>query len=277
MSQSRDEITYKSHARDWWERPRSKGRATPREATSKPSAACAALLRKPLENTINLTMNHALPLVRYAALVAVAASLAGCPSPNVYGTARTLPAGQMQHTAAIEFIGVKPSTGEGLFLPTAPTYQLRLGVTDRVDMGFRLGNLSTLGFDTKINLVRGAFDLAIDPGLQGMYLAVGSSGGGLVYFNLPVILGFNLSQSFSIIATPGIAYALGFGYSSTSSEYNSDGFAARLGLGANIRVSRSFALQPEVTALYFPASEGVIFSAGFGFSFGGQPDYSDIQ
>jgi hypothetical protein len=222
-------------------------------------------------------MNPSSFRLRHAAFAALAlTAIAGCPSPNLYGTARTIPVGQIQHTAAVETIGVVPRTGNGIFVPTAPTYQLRLGVADRVDLGFRLGNLSTVGFDAKINLVRGAFDLAIDPGLQGMYLAIGDAGGSLVYFNLPVVLGFNLSQNFSLIATPGIAYVLGIGYSATSSDYNSDGFAGRLGLGANIRVSHSFAIQPEVTALYFPASEGVIFSGGLGFSFGAQPDFSDL-
>lgn len=268
MWHSCDESTYKIHLAAVGARTRSPDRnATARPPTTPPNTP-------PITTT---TKHPRLGLSHLALGVVAAASLAGCPSPNVYGTARTLPAGTIQHTAAVETIGVAPRTGSGLFLPTAPTYQLRLGVTDRVDLGFRLGNLSTLGFDAKINLVRGAFDLAIDPGLQGMYLAFGSSGAALMYFNLPVILGFNLSENFSIIATPGVAYALGIGYTSSSSEYNSDGFAGRLGLGLNIRVSRSFALQPEVTALYFPGSEGVIVSGGIGFSFGAQPDFSDVR
>lgn len=219
--------------------------------------------------------------LRHLALGALCATaLVGCPSPNIYGTARTLPVGTIQHTAALDTVGVSRG-GNGIFTPTLPTYQLRLGVADRVDLGFRLANLATLGFDAKINFVRGPFDLAIDPGIQGIYIGgTGSSGGsgaGLVYMNLPIILGFNLSQNFSLIATPGIAYALGFSYSSSSSDYNGSGFAARLGAGANIRVGRSFAIQPELTALYFPDTDGVFFTGGIGFSFGAQPDYSDVQ
>ncbi len=222
--------------------------------------------------------------LRPLALVAAAASaLAGCPSPNIYGTARTIPVGTIQHTASIDTIGISGSGGT-FFTPTLPTYQLRLGVHDRVDLGFRLGNLTSLGFDAKVNLVRGPFDLALAPGVQGIYISASSgsssSGAGIMYLNLPVILGFNLSQNFSLIATPGIAYALGFSYDSVSSgdsaRYTADGFAARLGVGANIRASRFFSLQPEITALYFPDSGGVLFTGGLGFSFGSHPTYDDI-
>jgi|JI10StandDraft_1071094.scaffolds.fasta_scaffold479386_2 hypothetical protein len=226
-----------------------------------------------------MTTRWTRPLV---GLALVGAFTTGCPSPSIYGTARTLPRGTVQHTLAAEVIGAV-GNGTAVF-PTLPTYQLRLGLADNVDLGFRLGNIVSPGVDVKINFVRGAFDLAIDPGIQGMYLATSDEGAGFVYLNLPLILGFNLSRSFSILATPGVAYAAGFGTTSSSSggstsatTYNGTGFMPRFGVGLNIRVNNSFAIQPEWTGYYFVDSSAVLFTFGIGFTFGAQPDFSDIQ
>ena len=219
-------------------------------------------------------------------LALVGAFTSGCPSPSIYGTARTIPRGTVQHTLAAEVIGVG-GNASGV-IPSLPTYQVRIGLADNVDLGLRLGNLSMPGVDVKINFVRGAFDLSIVPGVQGIYAAFGGDGGGFLYANLPLVLGFNLSRSFSIIATPGIAYGAVFGTtsgcssssgcSSTSySTYAGSGILPRLGLGFNIRINRTFALQPEVTAYYSPDSSSAIFVGGLGFTFGSQPDFSDIQ
>lgn len=216
-------------------------------------------------------------------LALVGALTTGCPSPSIYGTARTIPRGTIQHTLAAEVIGAGVS-GSTVVFPTAPTYQLRIGVADNVDLGLRLGNLTMPGMDAKINLLRGAFDLAIDPGIQGMFIATSDDGVGFMYLNLPAVLGFNLSRNFSLIATPGFAYAVAFGSSRTSSSsstsattYNGSGFIPRLGLGANIRVSTTFAIQPEFTGYYNVDNSAVIFTFGLGFLFGAQPDFSDIQ
>lgn len=217
-------------------------------------------------------------------LALVGALTTGCPSPSIYGTARTVPRGTIQHTLAAEVIGAGRS-GDTLVFPTLPTYQMRIGVADNVDLGLRLGNLTMPGVDAKINFVRGAFDLAIDPGIQGMFIATSDEGVGFMYINLPVILGFNLSRTFSLIATPGAAYAVAFGSTSSSSSgsstsataYNGSGFIPRLGIGANIRISSSFSLQPELTGYYNIDNSAVIFTGGLGFIFGSQPDFSDIQ
>ncbi len=216
-------------------------------------------------------------------LALVGALTTGCPSPSIYGTARTIPRGTIQHTLAAEVIGAGVS-GSTVVFPTAPTYQLRIGVADNVDLGLRLGNLTMPGMDVKINLLRGAFDLAIDPGIQGMFIATSDEGVGFMYLNLPAVLGFNLSRNFSLIATPGFAYAVAFGSTRSSSSsstsattYNGSGFIPRLGLGANIRISNAFALQPEFTGYYNVDNSAVIFTFGLGFIFGAQPDFSDIQ
>jgi len=223
-----------------------------------------------------------------AGLALVGALTTGCPSPNTYTTPRTIPRGTVQHTLAVEALGAAGSGG-GAFLPPLPTYQLRVGIADQVDIGFRLSALSTIGGDVKINLLRSSgFDLSLDPGIQGAYV-VGftrddSGSLGIVYFNLPVLLGFNLSRNFTLLASPGILYTVFTGGSASSlsgdrSSVSASGIAGRLGVGFAARVNNSFAIQPELTVL-FPLegeSSGAIFSLGLGFQFGSQPDHSDIQ
>ena len=217
-------------------------------------------------------------------LALVGALTMGCPSPSIYGTARTIPRGTIQHTLAVEMIGAAGS-GYSAAIPNLPTYQLRLGLADNVDLGIRLSNLSLPGVDVKINFVRGAFDLSIVPGVQAIYAAIGDRGGGILYANLPLVLGFNLSRSFSLIATPGIAYGSAFdqrsrtssGSSTSYSTYSGSGVIPRLGAGANIRINNTFALQPEFTAYYNVDNSVAIFTFGLGFLFGAQPDFSDIQ
>lgn len=222
------------------------------------------------------------PTLRALALLGgvSAIALTGCPSPSIYGTARTVPRGQMQQSIAVEGIGAT-SSGASAFLPTLPTYQFRLGLADNVDLGLRVANLSSLGADVKINLLRGTFDLAVDPGIQGIYAGAGDSSVGLLWMHVPVILGFNLTQNFSLIATPGISYGAYFaGDSSVSGDrttYSTGGFAGRFGVGFNLRVNNTFSVQPEVTALFNTTNESVLYTAGVGFQFGAHPDFSDVQ
>jgi len=224
------------------------------------------------------------PHARRLALVGAVAALAltGCPSPSIYGTARTIPRGQIQQTVAVEGLGATTSGASG-FVPTLPTYQFRIGLADNVDLGLRVPNLTSVGADVKINLLRGSFDLAVDPSIQGIYAGVSDVNVGLLWLHAPVILGFNLTQNFSIIATPGISYGVYFAGDSTSSSsssrtaYSTGGFAGRLGVGFNIRVANTFSIQPEITALYNFNAEGVLYIAGVGFEFGAHPDYSDIR
>ena len=57
-----------------------------------------------------------------------------------------------------------------------------------------------------------------------------------------------------------------------------DGFLGRLGGGVNIRVSKKFSIQPEVTFMRaFNDSSALFWMAGLGFNVGAQPDYSDLD
>nr|MBK7067816.1 hypothetical protein [Deltaproteobacteria bacterium] len=189
-----------------------------------------------------------------AGLALVGALTTGCPSPSIYGTARTIPQGTIQHTLAVEVIAPpvagRPSSTER---PHLPAPHRRRGER-------RPGTAPGQPLDAR----HGREDQPPPRGLRPRHRArrpgdlhrgLGDVGGGFLYLNLPLVLGFNLSRNFSLIATPGVAYAVVFGTVSSSSSstsatsYSGSGFMPRLGLGANIRISNAFALQPEFTGL----------------------------
>jgi len=226
------------------------------------------------------------------ALGALAVLATGCPNPNTYGTPRTTPAGRVQHPVAAEGISYRlkdppqegGETATGTF-PTFPTYQLRVGVADRVDIGARIMNLTSVGADVKWNFLRSeAFDMAIVPGFQVFHISGTSAGttSGYTQFygNVPLVLGVNLGDAVTIVPTMGVTY----GYNSatavndeSSAAASIDGLILRGGLGFNFRISPKFAMQPELTMLQFlnDDNEGQVrlFIFGLGFNFGTLPTY----
>ena len=177
-------------------------------------------------------------------------------------------------------------------LPVPPTFQLRLGVADEVDLGFRVNNLTSLGFDTKLNFLKGSLDLAIDPGIQWYRVEVQSASGqnvvdetvNVFYLHGPLLVDFNLNESVTIVLSPGVVYGIASSDAFVSgsdadvtSAATADGFFARLGLGFNFRFSKGFALHPEVTAMRsFGDDADLIYMAGLGFNFGKLPSFDDL-
>jgi hypothetical protein len=210
----------------------------------------------------------------------------GCPNPNVYGTPRTTPKGTISHTIALEAMRLQGKTGtaatkeESFTFPTLPTYQLRYGAADRLDLGVSIRNLSTLGVDLKWNFLREkSVDMAIVPGAQAIYLGTSEGSAFLSYIHLPLLLGLNLSDNLSIVLSPGGTVIAGASSDNRSSGQSGlvagAGFMGRLGLGLNIRTSDKVHLQPEVTVLRsFEKSEVMFFTFGFGINFGSLPKYT---
>jgi hypothetical protein len=223
-------------------------------------------------------------------VVAASTALLGCPNPNTYGTPRTIPAGKDQHTIAAEGIyataksnvdaaGNRTSASVGL--PMFPTYQYRRGIADEVDFGVRVANLSSLGGDVKWNFVKGDVDIAIDPGLQWFGVFTNNGSVNLFYFHGPLLVGINASDDVAVVLTPGFVYALAVGSISNSSGqsgvFSGGGALARLGLGLNLRLGKTFAIMPEVTAMKgFNDAESLLLVGGLGFKIGAQP-YSDSE
>ena len=226
-----------------------------------------------------------------------AALLMGCPNPNTYGTARTTPKGKVNAFIAPEAWGfagdietsANTSTRVAAALPMPPSFGLRLGVSDDIDVGARIANFSSVAADLKVNLVRGDFDLALDPGAQYFSLSTGETDSGssasvkVVYLYAPLLMDINLSKAFSVVLAPGVTYA----YASASADVGGDsdwkqassvdGIYGRLGLGLDIRLGKKFALHPEITAQRSLGDSSLLqYMMGLGFNFGRLPDFSDV-
>jgi hypothetical protein len=223
--------------------------------------------------------------------------LCGCPNPNLYTTPRTLDPGTVQWQLAPEVIGVSyntttastnasgaattQNTTASAVLPMVPSFGARVGMVDGFDMGFRLQNLDSLAVDGKIRLLKGSFDIAVDPGVQGFYASANNVGFGIFYLHLPVLLGLNVSKNVSIVASPGIIYDIATASvnngSGVSGAATATGLWGRLGLGVDIRTSKKLAIHPEITAMQqINGVDALVWVAGFGFNIGAQPDYSDL-
>jgi hypothetical protein len=229
--------------------------------------------------------------IRLSAICVAAALCTGCPNPNTYGTPRTTPVGKIQHSLAAEGFGysshdAQTDTDVSATWPTFPTYTLRVGLTENLDVGARLANLSSVGADVKWNFLKSdAFDMALDPGFQAFYFS-SSSGGtstsiGVVYLNAPLMFGINLGDSVSIVPTLGVTYGIATasvsGSSGKDSATGSTGIMLRPGLGFDFRISERFAIHPEVTFLKTlkgsNEDSALLYMAGLGFNFGNLPKY----
>jgi hypothetical protein len=222
-----------------------------------------------------------------------ALSLTGCPNPNTYATPRTAGSGRINHSIAIESWGFsfKDSAGGTVSatLPTLPTYSLHIGLGEEFEIGGRIANMSSLGADLKWNPIRSrGFDAAIDPSFQYFQISTSDGSGtdtalSVSYFHLPVLLGFNLAKSVTLVATPGVSYGLASASASANSSDRSQasgttGALARFGIGASFRISPGFALHPEVTLLHsFRTGSVNLYMFGLGFNFGGMPSYADLE
>jgi hypothetical protein len=231
-------------------------------------------------------------------LVVCSAALLGCPNPNTYGVPRTVPAGKVSHTVSLEAFnysvdqprpapgGGVTTTREGGTLPMLPSYSLRIGAADRIDVGIQLKNLSTLGADLKWNFLKtSSFDMAIDPGFQFLYYSIGGGGSStsvlLFYGHLPLLLGVNLGETATLVFSPGAVFVGGSTSQTTNNidsrdaAFQATGVWGRFGVGVNIRASEKFAIHPEVTGMRaFDDLATLMIVFGVGFSFGRLPSYA---
>jgi hypothetical protein len=238
------------------------------------------------------------------AVFGIAAFCNGCLNPQIYGPPRTIPVGKFQHTVGVEAFGLAaraasaPATPSNPapqrsqldtgVLPLAPTYQLRVGVAERVDVGLHVSNMNSLGADIKWNVIKSdVFDLAVDPGFQAFRTVIlpgdGTVGGHTqIYANFPVVFGINMSDAVTIVPTAGFTYGIndspttGFG-----DVWDVKGGMLRAGLGLNLRRSAKFAIQPEITVLEFINTRDdaslLVCLFGLGFNFGALPAYGTAK
>ena len=201
----------------------------------------------------------------------------GCPNPNSFVVPRTVPAGKVQHTIALEGIGFKParyqsddgsSTAQGV---TAPSYALRVGLFDGFDVAGHLYNSISPGLEIKYNPIRSRlFDVALNPGVQ-----FGKQDERIWHLAMPI--GWNALRGLTVIATPGASIV--------DSEYGWVQYAGpilaeeqvlgRFSLGVYLRMTPNVAVHPAMTLLRDIDGEDTIFLGGVGFHLGRLPEYPD--
>lgn len=217
-------------------------------------------------------------------LVVGVAGLCGCTSPNTYSTPRTVEQGHFQHTFAVEGVGFHhPTSGTGA-LPVLPTYGLRIGIVDRLDFGARLGSMTELGADLKLNFVRGRVDLAVAAGAEAFIewnynSAETRRSGAAGYFHFPLIAAYNFSKEFSLVAAPGVSYIVGLPLTNDFARtqvFGGKTVAARFGIALDFRPEPRRAIHPELTILQGINHEGTAIVLGLGFNFGSVPKYEDL-
>jgi hypothetical protein len=229
--------------------------------------------------------------------------LTGCPNPNLYTTPRTLEPGKLQWNLAGEGIGINynetittgvaangtPITAQqstSVWSPMLPSFGVRYGLVDGLELGAHVQNLDSLEADLKVRLLKGTFDLAVDPGVQGFYYSItvnnSTTSIAVTYLHLPLLMGVNFSKSVSFVASPGFAWAVVSGSATdangTQGASATSGAIGRLGLGFDFRIGSKFALHPEITFLKaFSSTDATMYIFGLGFNFGAMPDYSDLE
>jgi hypothetical protein len=212
---------------------------------------------------------------------------AACASPNTYGTPRTTPAGATQHTLFAEGFDGRDKTDS--VASAGVGYMLRAGLSDRVDLGVRVTTGLSAGADLKVNFVRGdAFDVAFDPGAQAVYYAPAAlcfaCGAhdwvetGILHADLPFLFAWNANRRVSFVASAGATFSGTTGPVPNVSANlpTTRGTFGRIGLGIDLRLTRRFAIHPEVTSmLRVDGPATLLTSYGLGFTFGALPRYDE--
>jgi hypothetical protein len=210
------------------------------------------------------------------ALVAVF-TLCACPSFSNLKTARALDKGQYEITLAAEAIGASNfdtanGTGSGYAYPQFEI-AARFGIADGLDLGFKVYPIG-IELDGSIQLLRGSFDLSLDPGVgisgSGFttYGPEGSTGASffVVPLHLDLLGGINLGTGGTqIVFGPGVYGVFGLA-NSISDGASQDGNSATLLVGGTLGISVALLpilrVMPEFD-IYFPVA-GHVSSTSLG-------------
>jgi len=241
---------------------------------------------------------------RMGALAGAVVCLSGCPNPNAYTVPRTLEPGDLQILVAAEAYGFSgkiaspatagsstPSSAVWGATPLLPTIGIRYGLVEGVDVGARFENFQSLAVDLKLWLLRGNLDMTLDPGLDAMYVdteitnadtTTVTRNAGVFYLHAPLLLGLNLSDSLTLVASPGVAYAVATGPVAGASNAEQSGAStallARLGFGVDVRTSDRLAIHPELTCMRgFNSAQALLCVVGLALNIGAQPNYDDLR
>jgi hypothetical protein len=207
----------------------------------------------------------------------------GCASFSTRGSARTLDAGDSELLASVSAVSSNPlagpslNEGEGYHYSGDDGYPLLelglgYGLSNQIELGarlrlcgdFTLGDTAlqalppALALDTKIQLARatdneGSLDVAIDPTLSLSYMAGSSKVRPLTFVQLPVLLGYNLSERNQVEFSPQLMMAMPhLGVSARQ-------FIPSLGVAFLHRFESGWGVRPELTAIAPPDVDGTPF------------------
>jgi hypothetical protein len=177
----------------------------------------------------------------------------GCASIGAVQTADTLGKGNLQ--VALEpgaQISIATRGTPGSFGYPHPDVSLRYGLSDRIDLGGRIG-YSMLELQGKFLLTQpGAPGLvaSLAPTVGGLAVPAGGSNVGLLSFALPVLLGIKHLQGNELtfgVRLQGLLVAAGSSGHGSASVF---GLGAGASVGYSLRLGERFGLIPEVAVLY---------------------------
>lgn len=216
-----------------------------------------------------------------------ALGLSGCPNPLGYTTPRTVAPGEVVQIPSLEVYDLRVGDSS-LLAPSAPSYQVRLGVVERVDAGLRLSNFSGLGLDLKYNFFQSdTLDLALDPSVHRLGVVALLFWGDpelrddppadAFSFDVPLLAGFNLNPELSLVLRGGFLLVTEASDSEESYDWLPEGTPWRVlhgGAGVDVRLTPSFAVHPAFSVLV-DATNGEIrgFVGGIGLALGRLPRF----
>ncbi len=217
------------------------------------------------------------------ALVASAVTLGGCPSFSTLQLPRTVPQNEVRFAAGIEWVGIPNVTYDPTTMTyrplTVPQFELgvRYGLNDFMDIGVKL-YIAGIEAGVKIQPIRGPFDLSIAPAFSYIQFSSDGNSVGVLHVHLPILMGVNFGDRFTIAFGPKLLYWAGFGAGGTGGISSIDGLFGGFFVSLPIRVGRAFWLAPEINVygnLARPSVPGdplfqtVIWQGGLGMYFGG--------
>lgn len=173
--------------------------------------------------------------------------------PPVFRPARTVPTGEVEHVVSVAY-AVEP---EGVPIPS---YAIRSGVADSLDLGLGIDALSSVSLDATIQLVRSrAVDLSAGPHFVLNLMT------GVPAVGAPFLLDWNLGPTASFVAFAG-PVALDGRTRPVSWLLHSGG-------GLDLRVTEQVSLRPYVGSLWMLSDASHLPYLGLAVGFGGRRDF----
>jgi len=189
--------------------------------------------------------------LRMAAALSLGLLGSGCASISQVQTADTLGEGKFQFAlepGLARASATDSETSEGTTV-NVPQFDLalRYGVTDRLDLGARLGTslVELQGKYLFTNPENPTLAVSLAPSVSGIFGGIGSVDVGYVRLALPLLVGFKTSGGSEFVLGPrldGTRFLAGADGSSASLNLLSGGAS----VGYALRVSEGFRLMPEI-------------------------------